>query len=212
MTKIPCRECGALILPATADTTAGLCMPCKQGTRRQIDAARRYNDEQRRYTGFDRYWAQLVDRVIGKHEVLSGAEELFYRWSCIYGETMVDGIEAYFERRFDQFKADMESLNTAGFADIAADFERARRLIFGACQLDRMTVEATITKLLDESEEVRPILAEIDNIYRRLIPRLNSLAEYKYAWGLSKNFYSVDPAPAPPPYSSPAAGSESGEA
>jgi hypothetical protein len=173
-------------------------MPCKQGTRQQMDTAKRCNEEQRRHTGFDRYWAQLVERVYGKHEVLTGAEELFYRWSCILGETMVDGIEAYFERRFDQFETDMESLHTAGFPDVAADFERARKLIFGASRLDRMTVEAIITKLYDESEEVRPILAEIDSIYRRLIPRLNSLAEYKYAYGLGGNLYSEEPEPSPP--------------
>ncbi len=30
MNRIPCTKCGALILPITAQTTGGLCMPCKK--------------------------------------------------------------------------------------------------------------------------------------------------------------------------------------
>jgi hypothetical protein len=174
-------------------------MPCKKGTRQDIEAARdvarRCDEEQRRFAPFDAYWTQLVQRVYERHEVLSGKEELFYRWSCIYGETMVDGIEDYFERRFDQFDADMAALRVAGFPDVATEFERARRLIFGDHPLDATFVEATIGKLADESEEVQPTLAQIDVIYRRLIPRLESLAEYKYKFGLRENLYSEGPEP-----------------
>jgi hypothetical protein len=144
---------------------------------------------------FDTYWTQLVDRVYRRREVLFGKEELFYRWSCIYGETMIDGIESYFERRFDQFEADMEALRTAGFADVASEFEGARKLIFGDAPLDDTGVRATVGKLLDESDDVQPILAEIDNIYRRLIPRLEILAEYKYEYGLRERLYSQSAEP-----------------
>jgi hypothetical protein len=30
MERIPCKKCGALILPITAQTTGGVCMPCKK--------------------------------------------------------------------------------------------------------------------------------------------------------------------------------------
>jgi hypothetical protein len=139
---------------------------------------------------FDAYWRQLVDRVYNQKEILVGNEELFYRWSCIFGETMVDGIESYFERRFDQFDADIAALQTAGFPEIAAEFQQARQVMFGDSPLDSEIVELTIQNLLDETEEALPISAEIDTIYRRLIPRLNALAEYRYEFGLRENLYS----------------------
>lgn len=188
--RVPCRECGAEILPTTAEATGGLCMPCKQGRRKQLEAAKLARQEEQRYDPFQAYWSQLVDRVHQRHEVLSGPEELFYRWSCIYGETMVDGIEAYFDCRYDQFDADMQSLRVAGFPEIAADFEQARRVLFGDAPLEARFVEAVVLELLDEPDQLKPVLTEIDTIYRRLIPRLERLAEYKYAYGLRQGLYS----------------------
>lgn len=33
MSKVPCKRCGAMILPETAERTDGQCMPCKKGLR-----------------------------------------------------------------------------------------------------------------------------------------------------------------------------------
>lgn len=139
---------------------------------------------------FDEYWHGLVDRVHHGRAALSGDEERFYRLSCIYGETMVDGIEAYFERRFDEFAADMEALLSAGFGELAGEFELARKLLFGSAPLDRETVEATITRLLDETEETEPVLSEIGKIYARVIPQCERLADYKYSFGLAAGLFS----------------------
>jgi hypothetical protein len=35
ITKTPCANCGALILPITAERTGGFCMPCSKGKRRR---------------------------------------------------------------------------------------------------------------------------------------------------------------------------------
>ena len=39
--RVPCRECGAMILPTTSKATGGLCMPCqrKQGPLMQNDSS-----------------------------------------------------------------------------------------------------------------------------------------------------------------------------
>jgi hypothetical protein len=139
---------------------------------------------------FDTYWEQLVERVYKGHEVLFGKEELFYRLSCIYGETMVDGIEAYFDRRFDEFEADMEALQGTGLHGVATEFQRARKVIFGDVALDQPTVQVMVRKLLDGKDDVQPILAKIDSIYRQLIPQLELLADYKYEFGLRQGLYS----------------------
>jgi hypothetical protein len=102
---------------------------------------------------------------------------------------MVDGIEAYFERRFGEFAADMNALRTAGFGKLASEYESARKLLFGATPLDWGTVEATVTRLLDETEESEPVLAELSKIYERVIPQLERLAGYKYSFGIAAGLY-----------------------
>ena len=138
---------------------------------------------------FDQYWKNLIHRVHRQRAVLVGNEEVFFRLSCIYGETMVDGIESYFERRFDEFAPDMIALRNVGFGELASEFELARRLLFGSAPLDRKTVEARIM-LLDETEQSTPILAEIDKIYDRIIPQLEELADYKHSFGLKAALFS----------------------
>ncbi|HYO64415.1 MAG TPA: hypothetical protein VER08_12340 [Pyrinomonadaceae bacterium] len=138
---------------------------------------------------FDEYWPSLVNRVYGEREELRGDEERFYRLSCIYGETMVDGIEAYFERRFDEFETDMDALRAAGFGELASEFQRARELLFGSAPLEREAVEAVTTRLLDEMAETEPVLAEIGRIYDRVIPEMERLEDYKYAFGLAAGLF-----------------------
>ena len=70
-----------------------------------------------------------------------------------------------------------------------AEYEYARNLLFGAAPLDRRNVEATVTKLLDEGEEVAPVLAELDKVYDRIIPHLERLADYKYSFGLAAGLF-----------------------
>ena len=38
--KVSCRRCGAMILPSTGERTGGLCIPCVNGTREQINSAK----------------------------------------------------------------------------------------------------------------------------------------------------------------------------
>jgi len=47
--RVPCRECGAMILPTTSKVTGGLCMPCrrKQGPLMENDSSARCEVEPR---------------------------------------------------------------------------------------------------------------------------------------------------------------------
>ncbi len=58
---------------------------------------------------FDSYWKDLIHRVYRQKAALHGPEDVLYRLTCIYGETMVDGVEAYFERRYDEFERGMSA-------------------------------------------------------------------------------------------------------
>lgn len=142
---------------------------------------------------FDDYWRGLVNKVYGEQIELQGDEEQFYRLSCIYGESMVDGLEAYFERRFEEFEADMDALRKAGFGGLVSEYESVRILMFGeAAPLERGVVETAVEKLLDEPPELEPVIAEINKIYQRVIPQLNRLADYKNSFGAAAGLFDPD--------------------
>jgi hypothetical protein len=133
---------------------------------------------------FDSYWKNLVDRVYHKQEVLRGAEGLVYRLTCIYGETMVDGIEAYFERRWDDYEQDIAALQENGFADIAADFAEARRVLLGDLPLTEESINPVLDRLLKDGRS-----EQIDVIYDRLIDRLPELLDRRDEIGVANGLF-----------------------
>lgn len=102
---------------------------------------------------------------------------------------MVDGIESYFERRFDYFTLDMTALRKTGFDDLAFEFESARHLLFGYAPLTPEIVEPVMLKILNETVDSEPLVKEISKIYTRIIPQLEILADYKYSFGLEKGLF-----------------------
>jgi hypothetical protein len=184
--RVSCRQCGASILPATAERTGGLCMACKQGIRQAIDDSKRFYQEQGKPNPFDELWKSLVHRVYRRGEDLTGAEDTVYRLTCIYGETMVDGIEAYFERRFPEYERDMRLLTDCGFGEVAGDFSKARNLLFGPGPLSAGVVLPVVARLLDEKKEDRATLAALGAIYDRLISSLPGLLAYRDSYAQEK--------------------------
>lgn len=173
-------------------------MACKQGIRQEIDAGKKYWEQQRKYDPFRELWKSLVHRVYQGGEVLTGAEETVYRLTCIYGETMVDGVEAYFERRFREYDRDMVLLTGCGFGDIASDFSEARNLLFGTATLSETIVRAVTHRLLDEKDEDRVTLAALGAIYDRLISRLPDVLAYRDRYARERQLYEEAEPHAPP--------------
>lgn len=141
---------------------------------------------------FDAYWKNLVDRVYHQREVLRGADELVYRLTSIYGETMVDGIEAYFERRCDEYVQDMSALKEHGFADIAADFAEARRVLLGDAPLTQDTIGDVIDRLFSDDETLAAERGQIDIIYKRLIERLPDLLNRRDEIAVANGLFDAD--------------------
>jgi len=138
---------------------------------------------------FDAYWKNLVNRVYRGGEALTSAEETIYRLTCIYGETMVDGVEAYFERRFQEYDEDMRRLTDCGFGDIASDFSEAKCLLFGTGPLSERAVRPIIDRLLDDKAEDRATLAALGAIYDRLISRLPEVLTYRDRYACERQLY-----------------------
>ncbi|MCC9607557.1 hypothetical protein LOC68_12145 [Blastopirellula sp. JC732] len=126
---------------------------------------------------FETYWTNLVHRVFDEQETLCGPDELIYRLTSIYGETMVNGIFGYFDQRFLEYDHDLRLLRACGYNDIADDFAKARHLMFGETPLSEESVNEVFERLAEDEENPSPSSesAELDVIYDRLIERLPQL-------------------------------------
>lgn len=140
---------------------------------------------------FDTYWKNLIRRVYDEQVVLRGAEERLYRLTCIYGETMVDGLEAYFERRFDEYESDMAALHEHGFSDIAADFAKAREVMFGDSPLTEDNIVPVLNSLLNEDESPATEIQQIAGIYSRLIERLPEVLDCRDKIGVDNGLFEL---------------------
>lgn len=101
--KIPCKECGALILPTTAEKNGGLCMPCKNGYRKNIEQSKEYYKKERELDATCPYralWRNLVKKVydpLKGFETLSEDEKQYYAVGILDGEIYNGGFVQYFD-------------------------------------------------------------------------------------------------------------------
>jgi len=101
--KIPCLECEALVLPSTAERTGGLCMPCKNGTRKSMEQAKENAIKEReldKTCPFRAYWRDLVDRVYDESlgfTSLNDEEKLYYSVYVLIGEVYNGGFVQFFD-------------------------------------------------------------------------------------------------------------------
>lgn len=97
--RVPCKECGADILPTTAAATGGVCMACKQGIRKNIEASKKYYEEQRKYNPLRELWTSLVMRVYKTEEGFEGLtqnEKIYFAVDVLDGEVYNGGFDQYF--------------------------------------------------------------------------------------------------------------------
>jgi hypothetical protein len=97
--KVPCTTCGAMILPATAGATGGVCMACKNGIRKNLERAKAFYAEQRKPDPARDYWSELVNRVYETPEGFSGlspVERVYYAVCVFEGEVYNGGVHQFF--------------------------------------------------------------------------------------------------------------------
>ena len=101
--KVPCQECGAIILEVTAKNNNGLCMPCKNGYRENIENSKKYYAKEReldKTCPFRAYWRDLVNRV---HHTESGFnsltedEKVYWSLNILIGEVNNGGFMQFFD-------------------------------------------------------------------------------------------------------------------
>lgn len=130
MEKIPCNECGALILPATAESTGGICMACKQGIRKSMDASRAYYESLKVYDPTRELWNSLVKRssLDASLANLSPHEQRYFAVLLLEGEVYNGGFDQFFSNSSGDYYyiavdglAELGALSSLKFAREAAD-------------------------------------------------------------------------------------------
>jgi len=136
--RIACTECGALILPVTAQETGGLCMPCKGGYRQQIEEGRRRLEEEkaRRGSPAARFWRSLVERVHRRSDGFRGLtapEQLYFAVHVLEREVYNGGFDQYFSNdSADYYDQAVEGLRELGATESLGLLIEAKEILFGA--------------------------------------------------------------------------------
>jgi hypothetical protein len=133
--RIPCTRCSALILKTTADSTGGLCMPCKQGTREAIEESKRYYEQQKQYDPFRELWTSLVCRVYDEgagYEGLTPNERLYFAVGVLDGEVYNGGMDQFFSNTSGSVYRDaVEGLRRLEAHEAHRLLLQAKHILFG---------------------------------------------------------------------------------
>ena len=107
--KIPCKECRALILPSTTEKYGGLCMPCKNGYRKNIEQSKEHYKKERKLDATCPYralWRDLVKRVYDSSkgfETLTEDEKQYFAVGTLDGEVYNGGFVQYFDNTSGEY-------------------------------------------------------------------------------------------------------------
>lgn len=186
MSKVPCKECGALILPVTAERTGGVCMACKSGIRKNIEASKDYRAREKeleKTCTFRALWRSLHHRIYGEAGglgALNQTEQKYWALNILEGEVYNGGFDQYFYNSSGSlYLLTVEALMEIGATDALSLLEQAKVVIFGQKSVPEDTVER---RQLIRSlwPELPPSLDAIDKAYWEKFSRLGERIE-RYA-------------------------------
>lgn len=124
-----------MILPATVGRTGGLCMPCKQGIRGNIEASKRRYEEQKKYDPYRELWSSLVQRVHKTDEGFEGLspeERLYFAVGILDGEVHNGGFHQFFwNSSGGYYRYAASGLDELGAGQALELLQRAKEIAFG---------------------------------------------------------------------------------
>lgn len=136
MKKVPCSECGALILPTTAESTGGVCMACKQGIRKSMETSSAYYQRLKTYDPFREFWKSLVERSSGDRTLTSFSKEerMYFAVGLLNAELYNGGFDQFFSNSSgDYYETAIEGLQDLGASSSLKLAREAADTIFGRC-------------------------------------------------------------------------------
>jgi hypothetical protein len=172
MSKVPCTKCGNLILPDTAQRTGGVCMPCKSGTRDQIEASKKEHVRQRELDKTCPYralWRQLHSKVYsegGGFHTLTKTEKTYWALNLLEGEVYNGGFDQFFHNSSgSHYLLVTEGLKALGAEQSLSLLHKAKQILFADRGVPENTTERR-TLLLDLFPESTPdSLNALDDAY-----------------------------------------------
>ena len=193
--KVGCSSCGAEILAETAARTGGLCMPCKNGTRAQIDAGKQWAAERaaRESDPLRVLWVSLVRRVNDAafgFESFSEAEKLYFAVGLLEGEVYNGGFDQYFSNSSGSFyehaARGLQAVGATRSARLLADAKHAlfgdsavptdsteRRAHLRALSLDSNVLDSLDTQFYEDPDELGALMERFAKEHR-LVPAVAS--------------------------------------
>ncbi|MFD2232124.1 DMP19 family protein [Alkalimarinus sediminis] len=190
--KIPCNECGALVLPSTAERTGGLCMPCKNGTRKSMELAKeRYKQEREldKTCPYRALWRVLVDKVFnqsGGFDALTDDEKIYYSVNTLSGDVYNGGFNQYFSNTASEHYIYAElGLVKLGATNSLRLLREGKKQLFGSAQVPKDQV-----KRWEEikKHKVEPDLDNLDTEFYKDQDELDlKLEKFAVESGLVKN-------------------------
>jgi hypothetical protein len=193
--RVPCSACGAPILRSTAEKNGALCMPCKGGYRKNIEASKiRYEqDKKYRESTEHKHWLWLVDQVHKSESGfygLSHANKLYFAINLVSGEVYNGGFDQYFHNSSaDYFGFSVEGLMAVGASESLKLLTAAKILFFGDAQVPPDTGERrSILRNTDaETQEKRD--KELDDLDRAFWADPDKLSERMYQFAKDNELY-----------------------
>ena len=182
--KIPCSDCGALILRETAERNGGFCVPCRSGTRANIEASKLAAKRERELDAndpFRTYWRKLIDMVHKTPNGLNSLSELelqYWAVGCLSGEIYNGGFDQYFYNSSgNTYSSAMRGLETMGALESRILLLRAKQAVFGFKNVPE-DIGVRRTMLADvQSESLQQRLDELDKQFWADPDKLAELSE-----------------------------------
>ena len=147
-------------------------MPCKNGTRESIEAAKLYYQRERELDRTDplrRLWRELVDRVHltdSGYAGLSDAEKKYFAVQLLAREVYNGGFEQYFHNSSGSYYCDAEiGLEKMGATQSLPLLRRVKHLIFGIAPVPSETGQRREILRRQPFDFYRDLLDELDHLF-----------------------------------------------
>lgn len=169
--KIPCIECQTFILPSTAETNNGICMPCKGGYRKNMEESKlRYEAEKIEIESpASKHWLWLVNVIYEKSNGfadLSIENQQYFATCLVEKEVYNGGFDQYFyNSSADYYSSALNGLIEIGAIESHKLLVSAKEILFGKNAVPDNQKGRIDVLRSKESKEISKKLDDLDKLF-----------------------------------------------
>ena len=179
----------------TAERNDGLCMPCKSGTRAQIEASKIAAKRERELDATDPfriYWHKLVDLVYKSPAGLNSLSEhelQYWAVGCLSGEVYNGGFDQYFHNSSGAtYRAALHGLESMGATASLLLLQKAKQVVFGFRDVPEDT---SARRTLLENVQSDSMQQRLDELDKQFWADPDKLAELSDAFAISHSLVQI---------------------